>query len=725
MRILWLTNVPANYRKGIWYNLASRSAFTLVFAEGLAHFKSEEIDWVNWKVMFSPLRYFHDAGKSWSGFRKELALQDLVIICGWNKWYYFLTLVFCKRHGIPTVVFYESISSTHRFKNSLAYKVRSLILGMGEQIIAPSPDVLDTLKRHDLDESKFIACNNPVDVDRISDFMLKNRVQSPKSQHNFLYVGQLIKRKNVSNLVEAFNDSRFENDFLTIVGSGELENEIRALRKKLNLEHRVELIPHSSEGVILQLLSRHQTLVLPSTEDVWGMVAAEALSAKIGVIVTKNCGIAESIKDFDGVQICMSDIESIQSSMLQARSEWNGPFKRLNLDKFRPEHFCDILIDSSLENQRFRFTPVAKRVEESSKPNGLALNGKWTWITNIPSNYRIAIWKSLIQNIDLTVYCIKQKRGLKNNSSENLPFYIRTPGERIFSKILFTRNFVKDGLSAEILVVGGWHNPSYIFLVLVRKFLKRKTLIHYGSTIRTHSDFNYLFRLVRIVIMKQATAVLAYSESCARTLVFEGVPESKIRIFLNPVDAKLINKSVKRLRGNKFQNEGHNFLFVGQLISRKGIVELLYAFQVIRNPNDLLRIVGKGKMDQHILKLILELDLVGSVELIKHTEFNSLLDIYADSQTLVLPSLSEVWGLVVNEALAAQLNVVVSRKCGVSESLQGLKNAFVYGDDIQGLMSAMRIARDSWTDWSDEEFFLTNDTEKFASDLIVLCDELI
>jgi len=72
---------------------------------------------------------------------------------------------------------------------------------------------------------------------------------------------------------------------------------------------------------------------------------------------------------------------------------------------------------------------------------------------------------------------------------------------------------------------------------------------------------------------------------------------------------------------------------------------------------------------------------------------NSLLDMFAISTVLVLPSHFEPWGLVINEALAAHLPVIVSERVGCktdlvvnketglvveAESILSLQNAMIY-----------------------------------------------
>jgi glycosyltransferase involved in cell wall biosynthesis len=109
-------------------------------------------------------------------------------------------------------------------------------------------------------------------------------------------------------------------------------------------------------------------------------------------------------------------------------------------------------------------------------------------------------------------------------------------------------------------------------------------------------------------------------------------------------------------------------LFIGTIDANKNILRLISAcknFECIDN----LTIVGTGPLENQLQQAI------------KHTKCNYLgkvpnreiHKIIADSDVLILPSIYDGWGAVVNEALMCGTPVIASNNCGSSILLQGIR----------------------------------------------------
>src|SRR5664280_3633313 len=114
----------------------------------------------------------------------------------------------------------------------------------------------------------------------------------------------------------------------------------------------------------------------------------------------------------------------------------------------------------------------------------------------------------------------------------------------------------------------------------------------------------------------------------------------------------------------------------GQLIARKNMVEALNAFARIAEIDDTLTIVGTGTEALSLVKEAGKLGMAEHIYFVGHQDSANLRRIYSRSQTLVLPSLKEAWGLVVNEALASGMHVVSSTAAGVTGEVAHMRGVF-------------------------------------------------
>ncbi len=118
-----------------------------------------------------------------------------------------------------------------------------------------------------------------------SRFFTKKKV-FPKT-FTFLYVGRLIKRKNVESLINVFNKKFSEHKVvLKIIGSGREES---FLRNKYSSSKVIFLGPLFENELIKEYHSA-SCFVIPSLFEPWGLVVNEALSASLPVISLENIG---------------------------------------------------------------------------------------------------------------------------------------------------------------------------------------------------------------------------------------------------------------------------------------------------------------------------------------------------------------------------------------------------------------------------------------------------
>jgi len=108
-----------------------------------------------------------------------------------------------------------------------------------------------------------------------------------------------------------------------------------------------------------------------------------------------------------------------------------------------------------------------------------------------------------------------------------------------------------------------------------------------------------------------------------------------------------------------------NFLSVGRFSEEKNIFFMLDVFKkaVGSNQGWGLILVGNGPQKADIESYI-QKNNITNIFLAGFKQKEDIPQFFAISDVLVLPSISEPWGLVVNEAMAAGLPVLLSKKCG-------------------------------------------------------------
>jgi glycosyltransferase involved in cell wall biosynthesis len=161
------------------------------------------------------------------------------------------------------------------------------------------------------------------------------------------------------------------------------------------------------------------------------------------------------------------------------------------------------------------------------------------------------------------------------------------------------------------------------------------------------------------------------------------------------VDNAFFQTRVAEIRATMATGGGRRpFLFVGRLHPDKNLRVLLEAFGEYRRQGGAsdLEIAGAGPQSPELQEIHGRIGLGDSIRFLGYREYGDLPECYARARCLILPSVSEPWGLVVNEAMAAGLPVIVSDRCGcVDDLVEDGSNGFVFpANDAHELAGRMR-----------------------------------
>ncbi len=118
-------------------------------------------------------------------------------------------------------------------------------------------------------------------------------------------------------------------------------------------------------------------------------------------------------------------------------------------------------------------------------------------------------------------------------------------------------------------------------------------------------------------------------------------------------------------------------LCIGQLIARKGVIHFLQAAALLQKEGESFSIllVGDGPDKAALERKIVDLGLE-NVHLHKSRRPEQVPAVYKSADIVVFPTLEDVWGLVVNEAILCDRPVLCSRYAGCAEELLPAESIF-------------------------------------------------
>lgn len=307
-------------------------------------------------------------------------------------------------------------------------------------------------------------------------------------------------------------------------------------------------------------------------------------------------------------------------------------------------------------------------------------------ITNIIPPYRIALYKYIYQaeNFDFKLIALAEKEAnrewqiAKDQIKIN---YKVLPGIHKFIRSREIAIHLNWGLGKAILrygpdivITSGYDMFAYWQAFLYCKLFKKKYILWNGTTLLSAGIINGFIGKVKQMIIGGADRYIAYGKKSAKYLTHMGASKGNIHVGINTVDMNWFRKKAKEFQEDKNIRKKRSrypkllMLYVGQLINRKGIYQLCKALNELRDPNVGLLIVGSGLQSRELKQFCKDQNLE-NVYFEGFQQQEALLRYYALADVLILPSFKEVWGLVVNEALASGIYVLCSNYAGAAYDL--------------------------------------------------------
>ena len=325
---------------------------------------------------------------------------------------------------------------------------------------------------------------------------------------------------------------------------------------------------------------------------------------------------------------------------------------------------------------------------------------KIIFLTYIPSPYRVDFFNELNKSCDLTVlfYYSQMPNAPWQSSEKKIAFK--------HSFLFENKNFIVAIFNlfkflfknrTETIIIGGYAMAAEMLSILFLTLFRIDFVINSDGGFVTNGFFK---TLLKKRLIQSAKYWLSSGVNTTQTLMYYGAKKTNIfeynfsSLYRDEIiDQVLTSNEIYSLREElDLELDTINLIFVGQLVHRKGADILLKSLEFV-NPSVNLKvlIIGDGELKESLVQLVKDENLSDKVTFLGKLPKYLVLKYLKASDCFVFPSREDIWGLVLNEAVANGLPIISTNNVGSSYSLiQKGDNGFIIDvDDSLSLSNAI------------------------------------
>lgn len=237
-------------------------------------------------------------------------------------------------------------------------------------------------------------------------------------------------------------------------------------------------------------------------------------------------------------------------------------------------------------------------------------------------------------------------------------------------QLIFKLNAVLNEIQPDVLAIAGYFEVGMLFALLWCLW-HRKSVILLSESMENDAPRFQLRELIKQKIVQQYHAALVGGTPHKRYFVKLGMPPKAIFLGYDVVGNSIFHPEFIGHLPRPLKSP--YFLAINRFIPKKNLAFLIDAYAIYRQQKGHeawhLVLSGEGELRPEIEQQIKKLNLTDWVHLPGFLQQEELLPYFAHASCFVHASIQEQWGLVVNEAMAAGLPVLVSNRCGCFEDL--------------------------------------------------------
>jgi glycosyltransferase involved in cell wall biosynthesis len=262
-----------------------------------------------------------------------------------------------------------------------------------------------------------------------------------------------------------------------------------------------------------------------------------------------------------------------------------------------------------------------------------------------------------------------------------------------------------QGAQPDVVVVSGWSTFAAQAAIAWSRARRIPYIIHVEShDLEQRAGWRRAVKGTMVPrILRGASSSLVVGAAALDSVVARGASPERVRIFANTIDVPTWGRRADELAARRagrraeagLADDDVVVLCVARLAPEKGIDTLVRAISATGDDRLVLRVAGQGPELERLLDLCSELGLRSSMGG-NFTE-DELAEQYVEADVFALLSRHEPWGVVVNEAAASGLPLVLSDRVGAAHDLlvDGENGFVVPADDVDATAAALeRLADD-------------------------------
>ncbi|CVH77423.1 D-inositol 3-phosphate glycosyltransferase [Clostridiales bacterium CHKCI006] len=321
MKVLFLATIPSPYRVHFFNELGKHCELTVLFEKNFS--KDRNSEWRQYNIKnFKAIFLRGIAVKANKAFCPEIVRvykmvqHDVLIIGGYNTPTSMYLISFLRRHKIDFIL--SADGAQVKNEKTLAYKVKKYFISSASMWIGTSQSTKEYFLHYGAKKDciEFYPFTSIYDNQVLLEPLTQSEKQNLRkklgmdNKYTIISVGQFIYRKGFDILLDAACKLPRNVQFYII--GGKPTDEYLMIIKKYKLEN-VYFLPFMNSAKLTEYYKASDLFVLPTREDIWGLVINEAAAAALPIITTTACvaGV-EFIKKYEnGVLVKKDDVQSL------------------------------------------------------------------------------------------------------------------------------------------------------------------------------------------------------------------------------------------------------------------------------------------------------------------------------------------------------------------------------------------------------------------------------